>query len=180
MDIELLTLKNFLGNTVKIYRDDDSNIIVEGTVIVSANEKVFTHMPVKIHKLKGDLYWHSHNGAPNNLDSLYNFPDVVDGSVYIFGNPKLTSLKYCPKEITGSLICDNCGLTSFDGISEKIGGNLTASHNPIYDVKPLSESIVNGTIVVLDTSIPNPQNSLKTKNHNSSIVDYETSDYQYI
>lgn len=170
MDIEILTLKNFLGESVSIYRDADKNIIVDGDIHVLPDNNTFDHMPVKIHKLNGDLLWHSENCAKNNLRSLVNFPDIVNGNVRIFGNPKLKSLKYCPIEINGNFECDRCSITSFDGISQKIDGNLIASFNPIVSTEALESLSISGCISVIDTSILNPRSSVRTGNNNSSVI----------
>lgn len=170
MDIEVLTLKNFLGESVKVYRDTDNNIIVNGDIHVSPDDRTFDHMPVKIHKLNGDILWHSENCVKNNLKSLINFPDIVNGSVRIFGNPMLKSLKYCPIEINGNFECDRCSITSFDGISQKITGNLIASFNPIVNTAALESLDIKGCISIIDTSILNPNMSVKTSNNNSSII----------
>ena len=93
MDKEVLTLVNMLNDKyVHVYKDEHNNIIVDGTIIIF--DKEYDEFPVKIHKVNGSINWYGHISSDpyGSLKSLKNFPDIVTGNVYIFNNPKLTSL----------------------------------------------------------------------------------------
>lgn len=145
MDFEVLTLQNFLGPTVKVFRDYDQRIIVNGDINISVDNNIFSYMPVKIYILNGNLYWHSSNKT-NNLTSLKNFPTIVNGDVVIYGNHKLTHIDYFPEIIKGNFECDKCMIENFDGIRGTIEKNFTASFNPLKDIKGLSNVSVGGKI----------------------------------
>ena len=118
MDKEVLTLVNMLNDKyVHVYKDEHNNIIVDGTIIIF--DKEYDEFPIKIHKVNGSINWYGHisDDPYGSLKSLKNFPDIVTGNVYIFNNPKLTSLDGCPKEIYGSLICDHCNISDISGIA---------------------------------------------------------------
>lgn len=168
MDKEVLTLVNMLNDkNVHVYKDEHNNIIVDGTIIIF--DKEYDEFPVKIHKVNGSIIWYGHiSDEPfGSLKSLMNFPDIVTGNVYIFNNPKLTSLDGCPKEIYGSLICDHCNISDISGIASKINNNFIASNNPISDISVLENITVGGNIELIDTPWANAhKNDIK----NASII----------
>ena len=168
MDKEVLTLVNMLNDKyVHVYKDEHNNIIVDGTIIIF--DKEYDEFPVKIHKVNGSINWYGHiSDEPfGSLKSLKNFPDIVTGNVYIFNNPKLTSLDGCPKEIYGSLICDHCNISDISGIASKINNNFIASNNPISDISALENITVGGNIELIDTPWANAhKNDIK----NASII----------
>jgi len=176
MDYEVLALENFLGPGVKVIRDYDSNIIVNGDIFISVNDNTFNQMPVKIYILNGNLNWHGEGSNLNNLVSLKNFPTIVNGDVNIYGNKKLTSLEFCPRVIKGNLVCDRCMLTSFKGISESIGKNLIASFNPIKDITDLDKVEIGGIISLVNID-PKIINEAK-KTVDSSIIVEQMSLYE--
>ena len=180
IDIELKTLENFLGEGVKIYRDPENRIIVDGDIIISPDNKIFKHFPVQIYKVNGDLEWHSDYGKQNSLNSLINFPTIVNGNVRIYGNPNLTSLQYAPKTIRGNFEFDKCSVTSFEGISEStIEKNLIASYNPIEGVNGLQGVKVGGIVSLIDID-RNVVNEAKHCLDSSIIVKYISEDYRVI
>ena len=180
IDIELKTLENFLGPSVKVYRDSENRIIVDGDIIISPDNNVFTKFPFQIYMVNGDLEWHSNFGKQSYLTSLKNFPVIVNGNVRVYGSPKLTSLEYAPKVIKGNFECDKCSITSFDGLSEStIGKNLIASYNPITDVKGLQGVKVGGIVSLLDVD-SNIINEAKEYVDSSIITKYVSEDYRVI
>lgn len=155
MDRDIKVLQNFItnGNYLKIYRDDENNIIIDGNVNIYDTE--FTKFPVKIHKVNGTISWHGdtnglHHGT---LESLENFPDYVSGSVYIYKNPNLKSLKGCPKYIGGNLQCDRCNISDISDISEYIGNSCILSFNPIKDSTILEKIHIGNMLDVAETYI---------------------------
>lgn len=168
IDIEIKTLENFFGRSVRVYRDNEGRIIVDGDIVISPDEKLFNYMPFQIYKLNGDLEWHGDGCKQSNLTSLKNFPIIVNGNVCVFSSPNLTSLEGAPREITGNFEFDKCNVTSFDGICESIGKNLIASYNPIKDVTALKDVKVEGIISLIDI---NPKLITEAKETaNSSII----------
>lgn len=178
MDFELLTLQNFLGPSVKIFRDYENRIIVNGDINISVDNNIFSYMPVKIYILNGNLYWHAAD-KKNNLTSLKNFPTIVNGDVIIYGNSSLFRFDYFPETITGNFECDKCMIESFDGIRGTIGKNLTASFNPIKDISGLKNVSVGGKIslVGIDKKIIN---EAKTIADSSIIVEFLEYNDSYI
>lgn len=179
IDIEIKTLENFLGKNVKVYRDSYNRIIVDGDIIIYPDNTMFDYMPFQIYELNGNLEWHSEYGKQGRLRSLMNFPTIVNGNVCVYGNPRLTSLEYAPKVITGNFECDKCSITSLDGVSESVGKNLIASYNPIKDVKALKNIKVDGLVSLVDIDA-----SLINEAHNyidsSIIIKYISDDYRVI
>lgn len=151
-------LRSFIkDDRIKIYYDNNSNIIIEGNVIIFPDEdyKNYTEFPVKVHKVIGNIHWYGgittlHNQI-GTLASLHNFPDIVEGDVIIFKNPMLQSLEDCPKHISGTLQADFCNIKSIDGIAEYIGNNCILNNNPITDISPLYNITVNGIISIVNT-----------------------------
>ena len=171
LDKDIKVLQYFItnGKDKKIYRDNDNNIIIEGDILIYNNE--YNKFPVKVHKVIGNIYWHGFiNGfEPGSLESLENFPDIVTGSVFIFKNPKLKTLKGCPKYIGGSLQCDNCNISDISDISKHIGDNLILSNNPITDLSILENIHVGNLINIVKTNITDIS-SIKFKNDSSVII----------
>lgn len=152
MDNEVLTLVNMLNDKyVHVYRDENNNIIVDGSIIIF--DKQYDKFPVKIHQINGSINWYGNisDDSHGSLKSLKNFPDIVNGNVYIFNNPKLTSLDGCPKEILGSLVCDHCNISDISGIAKRINNCFIASHNPISDISVLENVTIGGNIELIDT-----------------------------
>lgn len=149
-------LKAFINDeNVKVYEDEECKIVVEGNIVVFPEFSYgYTYLPVKINILKGDIHWWGgiyQINEPGTLSSLKNFPDEVYGDVWIFKNPDLTSLDGCPKKITGTLSVNNCNISDISGIASYIGGNCILNNNPITDISPLMNSVVEGTIQLVDT-----------------------------
>lgn len=152
MDNEILTLEHMLNDKyVHVYRDEKNNIIVDGSIIIFGKE--YDEFPVKIHRVNGSINWYGNisDDSHGSLKSLKNFPDIVCGNVYIFNNPKLTSLDGCPKEILGSLVCDHCNISDISGIGKKINNCFIASHNPISDISILEKVSIGGNIELIET-----------------------------
>jgi hypothetical protein len=169
MDRDIKTLMNFLNDkSLKIYKDDDNRIIIEGNIFIYNTE--YTKFPVKIHKLIGDLYWHGDTDGfkKSSLSTLKNFPDIVEGSVYIQKNPKLTSLKYAPVNISGTLQCNLCNITDISDSLKFVGKSLILSNNPLTDIKPLENIYVGSNINLINCKI-NTEN-ITTKNDSSIII----------
>ena len=142
-DLDIILLQNFLNDkSLKIYRDSENNIIVDGDIYISTTD--INSMPVKIHILNGSLDWHG-EGLNNNgsLSTLINFPDIINGTLNIYNNPYLRSLKGCPSKITGSLNCNNCMISDISDIAKEIGGTLNISNNPISDISILEKININ-------------------------------------
>ena len=153
-DIDIL--KSFMmDKNAKIYYDDNNNLIVEGNIIVFYDEDYnYSSIPVKIHKLIGNIHWYGGISSINQagtLTSLKNFPDIVEGDVIIFKNPNLKSLEGCPKHISGTLQCDFCNISSLEGIAEYIGRNCILNNNPITDLSPLYNITVKGITSIVNT-----------------------------
>ena len=51
----------------------------------------------------------------------------VDGDMFLAGHVR--SLRNMPHTVTGSFMCNNCGLTSLQGSPTKVGGNYDCSKN---------------------------------------------------
>lgn len=170
MDFEILTLKNFLGTNIKVFRDYENRIIVNGDINISVDNNIFSYIPVKIYILNGNLYWHG-SDKKNNLTSLKNFPTIVNGDVIIYGNPGLRHIDYFPETITGNFECDKCMIESFDEIRGSIGKNLTASFNPIKDITGLKNVSVGGKInlIGVDKKIINEAKNIADS---SIIIEY--------
>ena len=170
MDKEIKILKNFFNNDkLKIYRDYNNEIIIEGDILIYETE--YSEIPVKFHKLIGSLRWHGdtngfHSGS---LKTLKNFPDIVTGDVLIYKNKKLTSLKGCPKRIEGTLQCNDCNISDISDVSEYIGGFFIASNNPISDISVLHEIYVGSNINLINTKITE-DNIIPLKNDSSVII----------
>ena len=73
IDIEIKTLENFFGQSVKVYRDNEGRIIVDGDIVISPDEKLFSYMPFQIYKLNGDLELPSKNTIPATLAFIFRF-----------------------------------------------------------------------------------------------------------
>ena len=170
MDKEIKALQNFFNdNHLKIYRDSDNKIIIDGNIIIFSNE--FTHIPIKIHKLNGSLSWRGDidEFKKGSLSSLINFPDIVTGDVRIYKNPNLKSLKGCPKIIGGSLQCNNCNISDISELPEKIYGHFVLSHNPITDLSNLSNIYVGKNIELIGINCDINEN-IKCLNDSSIII----------
>lgn len=169
MDKEIKTLKYVIpnSNNINIYRDNDNNIIIDGDIIMYDTD--LTKFPVKIYKVNGNIYWYGHLSGIKygTLETLENFPDIVTGSVLIYKNPKLTSLKYCPKYIGGSLQCDRCNISDISDISEYIGQNLILSYNPIKNYDILEKIHIGNILNVLGNNINKQDFNL---NKDSSLI----------
>lgn len=153
MDNRIKILKNMLhNNDVKIYVDDKDNIIIEGDIIIYDNE--YNNFPVKLYRVNGNIEWHGNTDGmkSGSLSSFKNFPDIVTGNVYVYGNNKLQTLKNCPKEIGGTFDCSNCNISDISDISEKIKGHLHLQNNPIYNVDVLSKVYIGGNIYIYNTN----------------------------
>ena len=172
MDKELKTLINFINNNkVSVYRDENNDIIVDGDIVVY--DDIYTYLPVKIHILNGSIIWKGNTDGfkPGTLSSLINFPDIVNGDVRISKNNNLSSLKYCPKYIAGTLQCDYCNISDISDIATHIGGFLILSYNPIEDVSVLEHVYVGKNIELLHTNVMSV-NDIQLKN-DSSVIVYE-------
>ena len=170
MDKDIKVLQHFISNgkLLKIYRDENNNIIINGDILIFDTE--YTKFPVKIHKVNGSIHWHGFmNGFKSgNLSSLENFPDIVTGSVLIYNNPNLKSLKGCPKYIGQILQCNHCNISDITDISEYIGENLILSNNPIKDVSILENVYVGNIVNIIKTNID--PSVIKLKNDSSIII----------
>lgn len=169
MDREIKILTNFFNNDkLKIYRDNNNDIIVEGDILIYNSE--YTKLPVKFHKLIGDLYWYGDLDGfkKGTLTTLKNFPDIVEGSVYIQKNPKLTSLKYAPSYISGTLQCNNCNISDISDSLKYVGNSLILSNNPITDITPLNNIYVGNYLTMVNCNII--MENIHTKNDSSIII----------
>lgn len=175
-------LKSFIKN-VDIYYDDNHNIIIKGNVVIFPDEDFnYTEFPVKIHKVIGNIHWYGGVSSINQkgtLNSLHNFPDIVEGDVIIFKNPDLQSLEGCPKHITGTLQCDFCNIRSVEGIAEYIGNNCILNNNPIEDISYLSKIKVDGIISIINTPAAYDEAQVMTLQDTSVVRVNETTDIDY-
>ena len=74
MDNEVLTLMNMLNDKyVHVYRDENNNIIVDGSIIIF--DKQYDEFPVKIHQINGSINWYGNisDDSHGSLKSLKNF-----------------------------------------------------------------------------------------------------------
>ena len=169
MDKDIKTLQHFFNDkNLHIYRDDDNNIIIDGDILIY--DRFFDKIPVKIHKVNGNISWHGdidsfHKGS---LSTLENFPDIVNGSVFIYKNPYLKSLKGCPKHISGTLQCDRCNISDISDISEYIGQYLILSYNPIKDISILENIYIGKNVELIETNAD--ISNIKLKNDSSVII----------
>ena len=172
MDVQIKALKIFFSNynkNLKIYRDENNEIVIDGDIIIFDN--MYTHFPVKFHKLNGSLSWRGYIDGfkKGSLESLINFPDIVTGDVRIYKNANLKSLKYCPKIIGGHFQCNDCNISDISELPEEIGGSLVLSNNPLIDVSNLNNSHIKGDIYLLNTKVKD-FNSIKLQNDSSLII----------
>lgn len=169
MDKDIKTLQHFFNDkNLHIYRDDNNNIIIDGDILIY--DRFFDKIPVKIHKINGNISWHGdidsfHKGS---LSTLENFPDIVNGSVFIYKNPYLKSLKGCPKHISGTLQCDRCNISDISDISEYIGQYLILSYNPIKDISILENIYIGKNVELIETNAD--ISNIKLKNDSSVII----------
>lgn len=163
MDLDINILKNILtNNDVSIYRDENNNIIIDGNVNIVSD--FLTAMPVKIHKINGNLTWHG------KLSTLHNFPDIVTGSVDIGNNQFLQSLDGCTQYIGESLICNNCLINDISGIATYIGNGVNLSHNPIDNIDVLSNINIKGCVNLSHTYWSYSNQNVKQINDSSIII----------
>ena len=171
MDKEIKILQHFISNgkLLKIYRDENNNIIIDGDILIYETE--YKKFPVKIYKVNGNIFWHGFiNGFKlGTLESLENFPEIVTGSVFIYKNPNLKTLKGCPKYIGQNLQCNNCDISDISDISEYIGQNLILENNPIKDASILEHIYIGNIVNLIRTNIKDVSN-LKFKNDSSVLV----------
>jgi len=90
----------------------------------------------------------------NQLTSLEFCPKEVSGNFYCSDN-KLTSLEFCPKEVGGSFGCFNNQLTSLEFCPEKVGGYFSCSYNKITSLADIHKRLkkMNGTFFADDNPI---------------------------
>lgn len=172
-DIRINILKNMLRmSNVDIHTDGNNNIIIDGNVIIY--DDTYDKFPVKIHKVNGNISWKGFvdGTKPGSLSSLENFPDIVNGSVFIDKNPMLISLKGAPKEITGTFTCHHGRLNDISDLPKKIGNNLDISNNPIDDISVLEKVFVGGNINISGTNYSKNNNSDNIKTLNDSSIIY--------
>jgi hypothetical protein len=172
MNKDIKILNNFINNkSVSVYRDNDNKIIVDGDIVIYNDE--YHHIPVKIDILNGNIIWKGGMDGIKygSLYSLLNFPDIVNGNVRISKNPYLTSLKYCPKYISGTLQCENCNISDISDIANYIGGYLILSYNPITDLSKLNDIYIGKNVELLHINSENIKN-IHLKN-DSSVIIYE-------
>ncbi len=93
-----------------------NNYIIKGDLSVDVNQNVslfnlnLKEIPIKFNIVKGDFYCYDNN----KLTSLKYCPKEIKGDFYCYDNNKLTSLKYCPKEIKGDFYCVNNKFKDFN------------------------------------------------------------------
>ena len=92
------------------------------------------------------------NISYNNLKSLKDCPEEVDGSIYCSYNKKLTSLEGLPKIINGSLILAVCSIDTLVGGPDEIKGNFNLSQNKLTSLKG-SPKKVEGNFTVNNNEI---------------------------
>lgn len=177
-------LKSFINDeNIKVYINEEGKTVVEGNILVLPEYSFgYTTLPVKIDILKGSIHWYGgimQLGVPGTLTSLENFPDEVDGDVIIFKNPNLTSLKGCPKHITGTLQCDHCNISDISDIATYIGRNCILNNNPITDATPLTKCTVEGTIQLVNTPAGKDLEQLKVICDTSVVIVQEDTTIQY-
>lgn len=84
---------------------------------------------------KGDIEFHY-----EDITSLKGCPKKVSGSFDCASN-RLTSLKGCPKEIKGDFDCSHNHLTTLDGGPKKVGGYFWCLFNDLKSLKGGPESV---------------------------------------
>ena len=82
--------------------NSQGEIDVDGDVILGRGD--FKELPYKFGTVLG---WFSLEGC-ENLTSLKNCPNYIEGSFDVDGCAKLDSLEGCPKEIDSVFYCRNC------------------------------------------------------------------------
>lgn len=136
--------ENFVGHDLKFSYENKHGYIIEGSCRLK--DKNVTEIPYKIYKVIGDFDCGGKPNNSNNIKTLKNFPDIVEGNFYVNFNVYLHSLENGPKEVTGSYFCNNCKLENLDYVAEKIGRNLKAFSNPIENADALKNSTIGGFI----------------------------------
>lgn len=90
---------------------DDDTVVVYGNMYFE--EMPWKQIPVKFSEVHGDI-----SLSGEDLETLKNFPKVVDGSVFVNHN-NLHNVEGCPTTINGSLVISaNRNLTSLDGMDK--------------------------------------------------------------
>lgn len=154
-DVE--TLRKFFDDTysnVIVGVNENDDIIVKGNVLIW-NDK-YKGFPVKFHKLIGELHWSTNPclTARTDLQTLENFPDIIEGSCHINGNRNLKSLKGCPKHVKGVFDCSNCGELTILDSCPKTAKILVIANTNISDIQNILDSDI-GSITLYNTPVEN-------------------------
>lgn len=107
---------------------NDADLVIEerkdGSINVFSDVYIIRQpiktLPIKINKVEGDFVakW-------NNIETLENFPNLVDGDFVISNNPQLRSLEGGPTVVKGKYNVSNCKrLRTLKGIANTIEGDL--------------------------------------------------------
>jgi hypothetical protein len=119
-DVPIERLFDHFGIT-KYTINADGTVDVDGDADLSG--KGLTEIPIKFGVVKGNFYINN-----NNLLSLKNSPKVVTGEFNCSYNPKLSSLKYGPKNAK-DFDCTVCDLKSLEHAPNEVIGKFNCSGN---------------------------------------------------
>ena len=122
-----------LGIRNGFFIDDYSDIEIFGEFDISnIGLKSLEGCPKKIN---GKFNCHS-----NNLTSLINGPEFVDGDYVVFMN-NLKTVEGCPNELNGNFHLNSNRLSSFEHFPSIIKGNLFFVNNPITTLHDIHKHI---------------------------------------
>jgi len=130
----------------------DLTVDVDGDVYFGTHR--WTEFPVKFGVIKGNFIC-----AVGHLESCVNFPDEVEGECDITGQ-QLKSLKGFPSKVGtgvhgGGVDISFTPLTSMDGISEEINGDLVMTDTRISSLEGIADKItkLNGIVDVTHSPV---------------------------
>ncbi len=90
--------------------------------------------PIKLRNVYGDF-----SCACNNIKSLENAPDYVEGDFWCMGN-ELKFMKGCPR-VEGSIWCQDNHLETLEGLQNEIEFDLYCYNNNLENLNGLSKFI---------------------------------------
>lgn len=160
-DIIKWCTENIITNGV-INITDNLEIEIDGNCII--HNILLEELPYKIASVKGDFkIGKDPISTPNiNIKTLKNFPNYIEGNFCIAGCKNLKSLNEGPVYVGGIYKCNNCNITSLDGIATTINGYIEVYGNPLTDISALSK-VQNYTTIDLPENFGNYNNDIYTE-----------------
>lgn len=109
--------------------NDDLTVDVDGDVILT--DKKINKLSIQFNSINGDFEWCRNP----KLISLKGCPKIVDGKFLCSGNKNLKSLKYCPAIVNGGFYSYSNELTSLEYAPKIIkNGDFSAFDNNLTDL----------------------------------------------